>query len=283
MSQENENGKKTFLAGEALEAYRRVKLSAGEVVYADADAMGLGITMRAAADGEQVTVKLWNHQGTRKVTAKSSFSAGATLYAADDGKVDDSPSSGAAICQALEAATADGDIIEAVCLLESEGGSELEGASIEDSGVEGTSSTTEDEFDQKVTIAAGDLQEGDVLHIRAAFKAPATHDTDTFNFKLYVGTELIKATGAVNLANDEIAYIDAMVTVRAAGASGKLAGSGVYGIGAEGTATAKPFIKEEAAEDLSVAVDVKATVTVSVSDVGNEAILKDLVVVRHRA
>ncbi len=108
---------KTFTATEALAAFRRVKLTSGSgtaVEYADqSDSSSyLGITLNDAAIGEQVAVELKGVQQTFQVVAADSFSVGAVLYAANDGKVSDS-SSGNAIGTALEAATADGDIIEA--------------------------------------------------------------------------------------------------------------------------------------------------------------------------
>lgn len=111
---------KTFTATEALAAYRRVKLTASSgtaVEYADqsdSDSF-IGTTVDAAAITATVPVALKGCQETVKCTAADSFAVGATLYAADDGKVSDS-SSGNAIGTALEAATADGDIVE--CLLD---------------------------------------------------------------------------------------------------------------------------------------------------------------------
>ena len=109
---------KTFLATEALAAFRRVKLSSGSgtaVEYADqSDSSSyLGITTHSAAIGEQVAVELKGVTKTLKATAADSFAAGAILYAANDGKVSDS-SSGNAIGTALEAAAADGDVVEVI-------------------------------------------------------------------------------------------------------------------------------------------------------------------------
>lgn len=109
---------KTFLATEALEAFRRVKLTSASgtaVEYADqADSSSyLGITTHSAAINTQVAVELKGVTKTLKATAADSFAAGAVLYAAADGKVSDS-SSGNAIGTALEAATDDGDIVEII-------------------------------------------------------------------------------------------------------------------------------------------------------------------------
>lgn len=119
MSQQIENGLKTFTAGEVLEAYRRVKLSAGsgsQVEYADADDACIGITqIKAEAVGDMVTVALITTGRTFKVTANEAIAAGASIYAGNDGKVQDTdPGAGTIRGTVLEATTADGDIIEAI-------------------------------------------------------------------------------------------------------------------------------------------------------------------------
>ena len=110
MSQEN-LGSKSFVAGEDLEAYRRVKLSSGNVVYADAGEEFIGVTSHKALNTEQVTVNLRSASRTYKMVASSAITAGNTIYGAIDGKVSAS-ASGVAQGVALEAATADGDVIE---------------------------------------------------------------------------------------------------------------------------------------------------------------------------
>jgi len=107
----------TFKAGEDLAAHRRVKIENAtsttppEVVYADAGEQAIGVTERAVDDGDYVAVKLEGCGGSREVEAADTFSIGATLYAANDGKVSDS-SNGTAIGIAKEACTAAGDIVE---------------------------------------------------------------------------------------------------------------------------------------------------------------------------
>lgn len=110
MGQEN-MGIKTFVAGEDLEAFRRVKLSSGEVVYADAGEEFIGVTISKVSDGGYVGVAMRSAARTYKMVAAGAFALGAVLYGAADGKVDDAVS-GTAQGVALEAATADGDIVE---------------------------------------------------------------------------------------------------------------------------------------------------------------------------
>ncbi|MDO8675540.1 MAG: hypothetical protein Q7K71_05425 [Candidatus Omnitrophota bacterium] len=110
MSQEN-LGSKSFVAGTDLEAYRRVKLSSGNVVYADAGEEFIGVTARKALSGEFVAINLRSASRTYKMVANGAITAGNTIYGALGGKVSAS-ASGVAQGVALEAATADGDIIE---------------------------------------------------------------------------------------------------------------------------------------------------------------------------
>jgi hypothetical protein len=111
------DGPKTYLAGEALECYRRVKIETGttsnppEVVYADAGEDCIGITLIPADDGEEVTVQGLAKDGTFLAEAADSFAVGANLYGAADGKVSDTPS-GTSYFKALQAAGANGDVVE---------------------------------------------------------------------------------------------------------------------------------------------------------------------------
>jgi hypothetical protein len=114
MSQEA-SSVKTFTAGEALARARRVKLSSGTVVYADADEKAIGVTTAGVASGAMVGVRLLGGQ-THKVTASAAVTACANIYATADGKVDDAGagSGSTVIGVAIEAALADGDIIECI-------------------------------------------------------------------------------------------------------------------------------------------------------------------------
>ena len=104
---------KTFTAGEALKAYRRVKLhsTADQVVYADAGEDFIGITQEDAASGKHVTVDLTPNSGTNICIASEALSAHAVIYGDDDGKVCDTVK-GTGIGWALDAAVNAGDQIE---------------------------------------------------------------------------------------------------------------------------------------------------------------------------
>ena len=109
-------GSKSFEAAEALEQARRVKVnSSGTVEYADADAVGDGVTMQRAASGETVAVRMFNNPGTYEITGAGSFSVGDTVYAAADGKVQAVPTAAGTyykVGKAMEASAADGNIVE---------------------------------------------------------------------------------------------------------------------------------------------------------------------------
>lgn len=140
MSQEN-LGSKAFTAGEDLEVYRRVKLSSGsgtQVEYADAGEDFIGITAAKVVSGDFVTVNLKTSGRTFKTEAVESFSVGAALYGADDGKVKDT-AEGSVIGTALEACVGgDGEVVEVV--FDNGQSAEIDGAatSIEAEGVNGS-------------------------------------------------------------------------------------------------------------------------------------------------
>jgi hypothetical protein len=115
MAQHNNSGVKAFTAGEALEAFRRVKLSAAsgtQVEYADAGELGIGTTEEATASGDTVAVRLWNAPGTRKIVASAAAAEGDDLKGANDGKF--GGATGTAMVTALGAASGDGSVIEAL-------------------------------------------------------------------------------------------------------------------------------------------------------------------------
>ena len=128
MSQQIEGNTKTFTTAEALNAFCRVKLdSSADVVYADAGEDWIGTTEEYAASGANVAVRLRSATGTRKMVAAGAVSIGDIVYGADDGEIDDAPT-GEAVGRALEAATADGDIIEILTVV---GASQAAGDSVE--------------------------------------------------------------------------------------------------------------------------------------------------------
>lgn len=114
----NDNGVKTFTATEALAKNRRVKLTSGSgsaVEYADAADDFIGVTLETVLITEPVAVKLKRaSQGTVEVEASGVITEGATIYGAADGKVSASSTGTDKFGKALEAASGDGAVIEAL-------------------------------------------------------------------------------------------------------------------------------------------------------------------------
>lgn len=113
---ENE-GIRTFTANGAITNKARVKLTAGsttvppQVEIAGAGEQHVGIAQYAVADTQEVAVKLRTYPGTHEMVASKAITQGATVYGAASGKISDA-ASGSAIGEAVEAATANNDIIE---------------------------------------------------------------------------------------------------------------------------------------------------------------------------
>lgn len=278
----NETGLKAFTAGEALEAYRRVKLnSSGQVVYADAFDASIGITDDKVASGDTVTVRLHGVPGTRKMVCAAAVTAGAFVYADVDGKVNDAyVGTGLMEGIALDAGSGDGSIIE---VLPKKGGSELLHNATAQSDALGTSSAAEATFSNgSVTIPAGEIKEGDVFRVKARGTLPATNSTDTFTGKLKVGTEVIVTTPLPDAVNGDQFIIDAEIAVRVAGSSGKLVATGYALNDALAAGLAVPFGLAEASEDISGAIAISVTGQFSASSAGNEARLQQFSVERVR-
>jgi hypothetical protein len=282
MTQENRTGVRTFTAGAALGVYLRVKLDATQqAVLAGVDEAGIGTVEVGVANAEQVSVRLWDNPGTRKVVCAGAVVAGAQLFGAAGGKVDDATTGGPVLYIALTAGSGNGSIIEAIPIHQSVGGSSLVFANVANSATI-TNTVAETDFDKSWTSPAGDLREGDVLDIEAEVTTPATNAADTLILRLKVGTETIVTSPTVDVANDDVGHIKARVVVRVAGAGGNLEATGTVALGVPGTVTAKPFRLAGVAEDLSGAVVVKVTAQWSAANAGNQAVLEHLSIVRHR-
>lgn len=284
MAQYTDSGVKSFTSGEALNMNRRVKFnSSRQVVYADADDVGIGITRgdTACTSGDPVSVALWSKEGTFKVVVDGAVTANDILYGTDDGCFDDDPSYGRGCMMALETATADDDVIEAVYIGPKQTGL-IYSATADSDDVENT--TTETAFSNaSKTIDGSTLQVGDVIEVIGQVLCTDSNSTDTLNVKLYVGTEEIVATGAVDASDDDILQIHAFITIRSTGASGTLAATGTFSpLAAAGSCTTEAFSKSQATEDISgdVAIAMKATWSVAHAD--NECECENFVIIIHR-
>jgi len=104
----------SFTAGAAIAIHLRVKGSSAKLAVAGIADKELGCIEAASfADGDVRAVRLTSAAGTCKMVANGAISQFAAIYTAAAGKV--SATAGATsflVGQALEAATADGDVIE---------------------------------------------------------------------------------------------------------------------------------------------------------------------------
>jgi hypothetical protein len=115
MSQYVDTNERTFTASAAVPLYSLVTFAnTGKVAVTGLAERPIGVAMRAAfADGDEIPVKLINSAGSFKGIAVEALAIAATLYTEAGGKMQDTAASTALpVGIALEAATADGDIIE---------------------------------------------------------------------------------------------------------------------------------------------------------------------------
>jgi hypothetical protein len=114
MSQYVDTGTKAFTAGVAIPLHARVILATGVLAVAGLADKEIGTAEQEAfAAGDIISVRLRTAQGTCKMIAIEALAEMAPVYTETVGKVQDTAQATAyLIGVALEAATADGDIIE---------------------------------------------------------------------------------------------------------------------------------------------------------------------------
>lgn len=109
MSQFFDTSTRPDVAASAIAQHLRVKTS-GALALAGAADVELGTMEVACTAAGPTTVRLRTAKGTCKMVASAAITAGVTVYAAANGKI--ASSGTVTIGTALEAATADGDVIE---------------------------------------------------------------------------------------------------------------------------------------------------------------------------
>tara|TARA_R100000808_G_scaffold20286_1_gene43931 strand:+ start:3203 stop:3586 length:384 start_codon:yes stop_codon:yes gene_type:complete len=117
MAQFVDGNVKTFEADGAIAQFARVQLDAdGKVTTAGLTAKDIGTAEREAfAAGDKIPVRLRTASGTHKVIASEAVAVGGTLHTQASGKVGDTATAtGYEYGMAIEASSADGDIIEAI-------------------------------------------------------------------------------------------------------------------------------------------------------------------------
>ena len=110
---------KIFEADAAIAKHARVTLeSDGKIVAAGLTVLDIGTAVQQAfASGDKIAVRLRTATGTCKMIAIEALDAGALVYTEADGKIQDTAASTSfKVGHAMEAATADGDIIEVLRL-----------------------------------------------------------------------------------------------------------------------------------------------------------------------
>ena len=115
---QNSSGYKTFQAtAVAIGVGKRVVVdSSGTIAVAGAAVLAIGVTLENIAASGYGTVKLFNAPGTFLMCANAAIVAGTQLYPTAAGNVDDAGTTALPLV-ALEAATAQGDLIECGPLL----------------------------------------------------------------------------------------------------------------------------------------------------------------------
>ena len=111
------NNTRTFVAGEALDAYMLVDIeSDGSVTKASETSTStqIGYTIAPVASGEAATISLVVGGGTSYAVADGVVAIGDVIYSAAGGKVSATGVGAQRIGLAVSAATADGDVIEVI-------------------------------------------------------------------------------------------------------------------------------------------------------------------------
>jgi hypothetical protein len=112
------NSSRTFVAGEALDAYLLVEVQSDGTVDKSAGTAGelvIGFTVEPAVSGAAASISLVNGGGTSYGVAAEAFSIGDKVYSGASGKLVTAVT-GALVGITLTAATADGDVIEVAAI-----------------------------------------------------------------------------------------------------------------------------------------------------------------------
>lgn len=139
-----------------------------------------------------------------------------------------------------------------------------------------TNTTVETAFDKSYTIAANRLTAGDVIRIIAAGKCPSTNSTDTLTVKVKIGSTVLVATAAVDVANNDRFRCEIVLNVRTIGLTGTIVGSATWVLGVPGTATVRSDGLDSTTIDTTAAQAITVTATWSVANAGNQVVLDQL-------
>ncbi len=169
-------GNLTFTANVALTLGQRVMVISGsttnpiEVELAGAGEAYIGTVLAPADAAKAVAVRPRNSVGTHEMVADAAISAGAAIYGAASGKIS-STANGSQIGIAIEAATADGDIIEVLPFQANDRNISEQGISI---------ATTGDTDEYVIAPMSGRLSQADFSSLAAL----AANDTNYITFSI---------------------------------------------------------------------------------------------------
>lgn len=127
-------------------------------------------------------------------------------------------------------------------------------------------------------IPANFLKVGDIIKFKGKVEVPSQNSTDTLNIKFKIGTTVISATGAVDVATNDEGYFEGTFTVTAVGSGGAIDASGFNSLGTPGTATAKIFSLASTTVDTTAAQTLTVTGTWSVANASDQAVLTQFTV-----
>jgi len=145
-----------------------------------------------------------------------------------------------------------------------------------------TNTTDETAFDKTYSIPANTLRVGDVIRIKGHVTTPSTNSTNTLTLKVKLGSTILLASAAVDVANGDIGAFEVEVIVRTVGASGTIVAIGDIGLGVIGTVGLNPKLLASTAIDTTAAQAVTVTATWSAASESNTVRLDSLSVMADR-
>lgn len=241
--------------GAAIDYTPSSAVAAGDVIF-QAGLGGFAKTAIAASDlGALCT------EGVIRIEKDGNaiVAGGKVYWDATNLRVSRDPSVGNFFGRAVAAATA-GATTADVLVWPNDAGGRILALAAEAASSALSNTVTETNFDNSVlTIPANTLNLGDVIRVKAQGIATATNSTDTLTGRVKLGSTAILSTGAVDVANNDIFYLEGDIVVRTIGASGTIVATGLVAIGAAGTVTAKAQFLA------STTIDTTAAITAAIS------------------
>jgi hypothetical protein len=127
---------------------------------------------------------------------------------------------------------------------------------------------TETLFDSQISLPANTLKAGTVVRVRAQGIHTATTGSEDHSMILKIGSVAVTTMAAIDPANSDLWYFDAIIVCRTAGAGGTIVATGTQlAQAATGVGTAKPFLLASTTLDttganiVGVAIDRQGTAT----------------------